>query len=181
MENQRWDPPYSTERLTFRHWQEIDAQFVLEMYGLEQVYRFLGTTPKPIQDLAEARARIERWNSMTFGMQGFWTVIPKTGEFAGNPIGSILLLPLFRSDEEPSHDFEIGWHFHPKVWGSGYATEAAQGMLKRAKDFGLPEVHAVVYPENAKSLSVCDRLGMTRLGEADKWYKVTLVDHLLKL
>ena len=33
---------------------------------------------------------------------------------------------------------------------------------------------AVVYPDNAKSIAVCRRLGMTHLGQTDRYYGVTL-------
>lgn len=168
-----------TERLGFRRWERGDDHFILEMYGMKEVYQFLGADPVPIKDLEEARTRIEKWNLRTSGMQGFWAVVPLEGEFAGQPVGTILLLPLPRSDEEPANTFEIGWHFHPKVWGKGYATESAQSVIDRAKEYGLSTVHAVVYATNSKSLALCDRLGMKRLGETDKWYKARLIDHVL--
>ena len=171
----------TTTRLRFRRWTGEDAQFVLEMYSLKDVYQYLGSNPAPLEDISKAEASIQRWNDRTFGPQGFWAVVPKSGAFAGTPIGAALLLPLQRSDGLPSEDFEIGWHFHPKVWGNGFATEAAFGLINRAKSFGLSEVYAVVYPANTKSLAVCDRLGMVRIGETDQWYKTTLIDHLLVL
>ena len=37
---------------------------------------------------------------------------------------------------------------------------------------GVTEVLAVVYPDNAKSIAVCRRLGMTHLGQTDRFYGV---------
>jgi RimJ/RimL family protein N-acetyltransferase len=34
----------------------------------------------------------------------------------------------------------------------------------------VPEVFAVVYPDNAASLAVCRRLGMRPLGPTRRWY-----------
>ena len=155
--------------------------FVLEMYGLQEVYQYLGADPKPLTESSKAEAAIARWNERTFDAQGFWAVVPKSGPFANTPVGAVLLLPLPRSDGLPSHDFEIGWHFHPKAWGQGYATESANAAIERAKTFQMEKVHAVVYPANEKSLAVCDRLGMSRLGETHEWYKTNLVDHVLTL
>ena len=50
-----------------------------------------------------------------------------------------------------------------------------------ARAAGIADVHAVVFPDNAASLAVCDRLGMTRLGLTGEWYGVELVDHVLVL
>ncbi len=181
MNDKNEDDCPTTTRLQFRRWNLDDAQFVLEMYALKDVYQYLGSNPAPLQELSKAEAGIKRWNERTIGAQGFWAVLPKSGDFVGTPIGAALLLPLQRTDELPSDDFEIGWHFHPKAWGNGFATEAATGVIDRARRFGIKNVHAVVYPANTKSLAVCDRLGMSRLGETDEWYKTTLIDHLLVL
>ena len=69
-------------------------------------------------------------------------------------------------------DIEVGWHLHPDSWGHGYATEAAQAVMDRGFGSGLPEVVAVVYPDNHRSIAVCRRLGMTPIGRTDRWYGV---------
>jgi RimJ/RimL family protein N-acetyltransferase len=93
----------------------------------------------------------------------------------------VLLVDLTRSDGVDTDVLEIGWHMHPAAWGRGIATEAARGVIDLARSDGVTEVHAVVYPDNVRSLAVCDRLGMTRLGPTDEWYGVELVDHVLAL
>lgn len=173
-------PFEDSDRLTYRRWDPSEAQFIYEMYSMPEVYQYLGSDPKPVPSLEKAAAAIDRWNSKTFGAQGFWAVTPKDSEFEGKPIGSILLLPLPRSDDAPGEELEIGWHFHPKSWGRGFATEAARAVIERAKNSGLKEVRAVVYPENLQSLALCERLKMERIGETDKWFKSTLVEYLLK-
>jgi [ribosomal protein S5]-alanine N-acetyltransferase len=60
---------------------------------------------------------------------------------------------------------ELGYVLHPVYWGKGYMTEAAQRML----DFGFDElklhrISAFAAPENAPSLRVLTRLGMTYEG-----------------
>ena len=40
-------------------------------------------------------------------------------------IGTVLLVPLTRTDGEACDIYEIGWHLHPEAWGQGYATESA--------------------------------------------------------
>jgi RimJ/RimL family protein N-acetyltransferase len=68
-------------------------------------------------------------------------------------------------------DIEIGWHFHPRHWGHGYATEAAHAVLGHAfDDLELPVVNGVAYEGNEPSFSVMRRLGMTFRGTTDRWY-----------
>jgi RimJ/RimL family protein N-acetyltransferase len=93
----------------------------------------------------------------------------------------VLLLTLPRSDGTDSDAVEIGWHLHPSAWGHGIATEGAQALVERARAGGLDRLHAVVRTGNERSLAVCDRLGMTRLGETDEWYGTTFIDHVLPL
>jgi RimJ/RimL family protein N-acetyltransferase len=86
--------------------------------------------------------------------------------------GAVLFKPLPNSDGTPATDIEVGWHLHPDSWGHGYATEAARACIERGFAAGVPEVFAVVYPENTASQAVCRRLGMESIGETDRWYGI---------
>jgi RimJ/RimL family protein N-acetyltransferase len=173
--------PEATERLEFRTWSYDDVPFVLDMYSRPDVCRFIGGNPIPAGDEDEAQARIARWNARTVPPRGLWAIVPTSGEFAGKPVGNLLFVPLPRSDGQPPNQDEIGWHLHPKARGMGFATEGAGALIKRARAAGVSRVHAVVDAENAASLRVCERLGMTRLGLTDQWYGQQVVDHILEL
>jgi RimJ/RimL family protein N-acetyltransferase len=59
-------------------------------------------------------------------------------------------------------DVEVGWALDPDVWGRGYATEAGRTSIDYA--FGplaLPRLVSIVHPENAASIGVMERLGIT--------------------
>ncbi len=170
--------PEPTPRLTFRGWRESDAPVLLDMYSRREVYRFLGSVPQPVHDLDEARERIEGRNARTHGLDGIWAVVRADDDVV---IGTVLLVPLPRTDGQPSDVHEIGWHLHPDAWGRGYATEAAGSVIARARSGGLAEVRAVVYPDNAASHAVCRRLGMTQLGLTREWYGVEVVEYRLAL
>ena len=177
------DVPDATARLSFRPWRADDAAAFLDMYSRPEVYRFLGARPSPVLDLDEARSRIEARHARTAGIAGSWAIdlIDAAIPSVGGPIGAVLLVPLTRSDGEPSDVHEIGWHLHPSAWGHGYATEAAQAVIARARMGGLSEVRAVVFPANAASHAVCRRLGMSEVGLTSQWYGVELVEYRLAL
>lgn len=67
---------------------------------------------------------------------------------------------------------EIGFIFHPDVWGKGFAAEALTAVLDRL--FALhPSVEAIadVDPRNANSLRLLDRLGFVRSGyRKNSWH-----------
>lgn len=156
-----------TARLRLRPWTTSPADLarLADIYGRPEVTRWLGGPPTvPPADL------VQRWASIPTvdDRYGCWAIEP-TGH-PGPPAGTVLLKPLPNGVGE----VEVGWHLHPDSWGHGYATEAAEAVIDRAFQAGVPEVYAVVRPGNEPSLAVCRRLGMRPLGRMTRWYEVEL-------
>lgn len=160
-----------TDRLLLRPWRADEADAALAIYSLDEVARYLGSSPRAWTQRAEAEAAIARWSAFPGPLHGVWAIVP---DAAAAPVGTVLLkvLPLSGSGE-PSGDTEIGWHLHPDAWGNGYATEAAARVLEHAWAHRVGEVFAVTYPQNGPSQAVCRRLGMAHLGRTDRYYDVT--------
>jgi RimJ/RimL family protein N-acetyltransferase len=171
-----------TPRLLLRAWTDPDAEAAYAVLSDDEVWPWLGAEPRPCPDVDAARRTTQRWTAMADGVLGVWAIeTPGASDVALQPCGSVLLLALPRSDGAESDVVEIGWHLHPSAWGRGIATEGAAVLVERARAAGLSRLHAVVRAGNERSLAVCDRLGMTRLGETDEWYGTTFVDHVLDL
>jgi RimJ/RimL family protein N-acetyltransferase len=177
-------PELRTDRLLLRAWTTSDAD-VDACYAVlshPDVWPWLGAEPKPCPDLDAARRTCERWGQLGEGAVGLWAIeTPGADGIAPQPCGTALVVPLPRTDGEPSDVLEIGWHLHPSAWGRGIATEAATRLVGLARDNGVQQLHAVVYDGNERSMAVCDRIGMTRLGPTDEWYGTSFVDHVLDL
>ena len=61
--------------------------------------------------------------------------------------------------------YEIGWVFHPAYQGRGYATEAAQALLRYGfETLRFHRIVATCQPENPASFRVMEKLGMRREG-----------------
>lgn len=163
-----------TPRLTLRPWRPDDAPALFDIYSRWEVARFLGSAPKVLETMEQAERAAQRWSELDHELYGVWAVVLSEED---RPLGSVLLkeLPLSGGGETPqsSGDVEVGWHLHPDAWGHGYATEAAQRLLRHGVDGGLAEIFAITYPENTPSQAVCRRLGMERLGPTDRYYDVT--------
>ncbi|ALE06016.1 GCN5 family acetyltransferase [Arthrobacter sp. ERGS1:01] len=160
----------TTERLVLRGWEESDVDFVFDLYSRWVVQRFIGAEPRVMESLDEATERLERFRAVDHPVHGIWAV---TRAEDGQAVGTLLLKPIPASGEEPlkpSGDIEIGWHFHPDHWGSGYASEAAAAVLDHAFASGLDRVVAVTNPANEASQSVCRRIGMEHRGQSKKYY-----------
>jgi RimJ/RimL family protein N-acetyltransferase len=167
---------FETERLVLRPWTQTDDDVarLFDIYSRWEVARWLGSVPKPLEALDQARAVVERWAARCEpdGRLGVWaTQVRRTGVIAGTTL--LVELPDATDGTRPGA-VEVGWHFHPDSWGQGYATEAARGALRHGFAYGLSEIYAVVRPDNEPSLAVCRRLGMTALGRTDRWYGTEL-------
>jgi ribosomal-protein-alanine N-acetyltransferase len=89
---------------------------------------------------------------------GLWAVEElATGRFLGF---AGLNVPRFEAHFTPA--VEIGWRLRRDAWGSGFATEAARGVLTVAfDDLELPEVVSFTAIPNERSQAVMRRIGMT--------------------
>jgi RimJ/RimL family protein N-acetyltransferase len=163
-------PVFTTERLVVRPWSVADADAAYRIYGDWEVARWLGASPKAHASVEESRSRLETIVARDDGPGlGFWA-ITRDDEV----VGAVLLRPLPDSTE-----VEVGWHLARLHWGYGYATEAARGALRHGFDHvGLARAHAVVYPGNARSSAVCERLGMTHLGRTSDYYGAELEHYI---
>ena len=160
---------YETERLIVRPWTHdpADLDRIFDIYSRWEVARWLGAVPRAMDDPAASPKVVDQWAALHDGDPRFgaWAVeVRDTGTVAG----TVLFKPL----PDGAGEVEVGWHLHPDSWGRGYATESAGGAVQRGFRNGLDEVYAVVRPDNAPSLAVCRRLGMTPLGRTTRWYGV---------
>jgi len=56
---------------------------------------------------------------------------------------------------------EWGYRLVPECRGLGYATEASQALLAKARQTHASELLAIIAPENLASQNVCGKLGFT--------------------
>jgi RimJ/RimL family protein N-acetyltransferase len=162
-----------TDRLLLRHWDDSDLAAFFDLYSREDVARWLGAHPRrPLATAAEAQERMGRWREHERGLSpplGLWAVVPWV---AGQPVGTVLLLPLSDHDG-PTGLVEVGWHLHPQHQGQGLATEAAGALLAVAGKAGIDQVLAITDVDNAASQRVATRLGMTDEGVTERWFGLT--------
>ncbi len=99
----------------------------------------------------------------------------------GSPVGLVFVGLYVNEQKIVSDKYELAWILDSSVWGKGYATEAGRAMIQLAKDCGVTLVYAVTYPENGKSMNVCERLGMKKVGLTQEWYDETTMEYYLDL
>jgi RimJ/RimL family protein N-acetyltransferase len=161
---------FETERLRARLWTLDDTDAAYEIYRSPEVARYLGSVPQPAESPEAMRERLQRWIAVNDDLAGtpygFWAL--ETHE--GTLVGATLLKPLPDAEE-----VEVGWHLGTAHWGKGYATESARGAVAYGfETAGLDVIYAVVVAENAASIAVARRLGMTYEGSTDRYYGKSL-------
>lgn len=146
---------FCTSRLSVREFVLADAADAFAMWTDPEVRRFTGDAPPG--DEAVIKADIERWRAVRHLGPGcgFWAAL-EGAVF----IGDVFVRPMPAVPGE----YEIGWHIARPYWSNGYATELARGALGHAHGRGIARLVALIEPENAASLRVAGKAGMTLEG-----------------
>lgn len=149
--------PVLTERLALRPLTPADVQPMHAYRSLPEVCRFVPFTPMTPEDIEERIGGI--WSNRTIEAEGDALTLGVELAESKRLIGDVVLF--LRSAEHRGG--EVGWVFNPDSAGQGYATEAAQALLRLAfAELGLHRVIAKLDARNDASARLCERLGMRR-------------------
>ena len=157
------DRELETERLIIRHFtlSDEDRNFFHFINSDEVVRQFYVT--RMTREMADEILEGFVLNDSATGLK--WGVACLKS--SGQPIG-FTGLGAVEYDTPFTPCVEIGWLYHPDVWGQGYATEAGAALLKHAfEDVGLDEVVAFAVHNNHPSVAVMNRLGMSKVEGGD--------------
>ena len=143
-----------TEHLLLRGWRDEDLEPFVALCADPRVMRWVGRGEP--QDRAQAEASLQairdHWVRHGFGL---WAAEERANDELAGFVGLARL-------DDGSRDVEIGWRLRREAWGRGLATEGA--LAAREHAFGeleLARLVALVHPENAASIRVVGKLGMT--------------------
>jgi RimJ/RimL family protein N-acetyltransferase len=146
--------PSSTTRLRLRPLERTDLDALAEVYLHPDVARWIG--PHTRQGVADEIA-----HQITHQADLGWSLWAVEELATGRLIGDCGLQPL----EHRGPEIELGYDFHPRVWGHGIATEAARAVMRHALGpLSLDRVIAVVKPDHLASQRVLTKAGLYRAG-----------------
>jgi [ribosomal protein S5]-alanine N-acetyltransferase len=147
-----------TERLVLRPATADDAEHLLKLFSIPEVWRYL--PPGPPYTPERAQAGIERRMKLE-AERGFSPMLvfrKDTGEFIGN--AGLQPIP-------DTPEVELAYHYLPSAWGQGYGTEAAVAILAHGLGpVGLSQIIAICIPENVGSWRIMEKAGMRFVGLA---------------
>jgi RimJ/RimL family protein N-acetyltransferase len=86
-------------------------------------------------------------------------------------LGQVGLFPV----EGKGPEVEVAYELAPRVWGHGYATEAARALVEYGfGELALRRIVALILPDNARSRNVASKCGMT-LEKPGRFYGLDLL------
>jgi RimJ/RimL family protein N-acetyltransferase len=164
-------------RLSYHYITESDADFLWELDQDELVMKYINggkkSSKEDIQNIFIPR--VQAFSNFAFGW-GLWRV-EKLDD--GESVGWILVRPFGFFTQHPETDnIELGWRFKQSSWGKGYATEAALTVKEALYEIGVEKFSAIANPDNAASINIMKKLGMSfshELEYKDKLFDETVV------
>lgn len=111
----------------------------------------------PADSLSDSDRLLEFWLDRSRAGTGFrWAVIDTEAEGFLGAVG-------FNALGECA---EYAYHFHPRCWGEGLATEASRLAVEWAFSEGSEAIEVFIEPANTRSIRLAERLGFERAGES---------------
>jgi RimJ/RimL family protein N-acetyltransferase len=147
-------PTIETPRLLLRPLRMDDLAALHEIMDQPAVRESL-RLPEDYDEYATYERMVSFAGQWALRGTGQWAVVERqTGRFVG------------RAGTHFPHRFdwpgvEVGWTFHPDVWGRGYATQAGRAAVDWAfmtHDW-IGELCSMIHVENPRSVAVAQRLG----------------------
>lgn len=154
-------PTLATRRLRLEPLSTSHSPGLFDLWSDAEVCRYAGTVRdhdgKVIDMPAASRAESDRildfWLKAAADGRGFrWAALLRASResFAGtigfNALGDCA---------------EIAFHLLPRYWGRGLMTEASAAAIAWQRGNGASEIEAFIEPENAASIALALRLGMS--------------------
>jgi RimJ/RimL family protein N-acetyltransferase len=148
-----------TARLTLRLFKPDDLDAYAEMCADPEVMRYIND--------GKTLTREGTWRDMAMVMghwqlrgYGLWAVEERATHQLIGRIG--------HWNPEGWPGFELGWMLGRRYWGHGFATEGARAALHHAfAVLNVRHVISLIYPDNAPSIRLAQRLGERFEGPAE--------------
>lgn len=160
--------PIDTDRMLLRPYRDDDLADLAGLLAIPEVMQYLFEEPMTREDLAKVlRTRIPL---QSIQKDGDRLALAATLRSRETLIGTVNLT--LRSLEH--RQGEIGYVFHPDHQGKGYATEAANAMLKIGfEQADMHRIYGRCDVRNGASARLMERLGMRQEAHLveNEWFK----------
>ena len=149
-----------TPRLHLRPWCEADATALFKLARDPRIGMLCGW--KPFERIDDAH---EALSTVLAAPDSYAVTLASTGEL----VGSIALR--IDTDSPEAAIADIGYWIGAPYWGNGYATEAGNAIIERARELGVSTIVLKYFDGNSASRRVSEKLGFAwRSREEDVEY-----------
>jgi len=147
--------PIRTERLILRPSRLSDAEAAFERCNLPEVARYQDwEMPYTLERAEQTMTELAAMDGPTDGKSWNLTVVDAA-------VPERILGALAVEITWGGRTGLVGYTFHPDYWGRGYATEAAQAMVRYLfTEFGVSRVESSAHPDNPPSHRVMESCGL---------------------
>ncbi len=154
-------PTIETPHLVLRAWAPKDADAWFEIVQEKDILQYFPNPRPPARGAAERYIahHLAQWEKYGYG---HWAVVTRSD---GRVVGwnGLEYLPELAESE-------VGYLLSRRVWGYGYATEAARAAVHYGfRQAALPSIIGLVHPQNAASIRVLEKCGMTFVDQLTLW------------
>jgi ribosomal-protein-alanine N-acetyltransferase len=165
--------PIRTERLVLRPFDVDDLDALAEVLADPEVMRYVGKGEARGRTRDESertlRAILEEYEQWGHGLLAAIT----PAENDGTPIG---WCGLIRWTLDGVEEVEVAYLLGRPHWGKGYATEAATAVRDHGLQvLGRRRLVSLIYPDNAASVRVAEKAGMTYERDAEFFHQRLLL------
>lgn len=137
-----------TPRLRLRPWSEADATALFELARDPRIGMLCGWKPYELIDDAH-----EALSTILAAPDSYAVTLASTGEL----VGSIALR--IDTGSPGASVADIGYWIGAPYWGNGYATEAGDAIIDRARELGVKTIVLTYFDGNGASQRVSEKLG----------------------
>jgi RimJ/RimL family protein N-acetyltransferase len=154
-------PSLQTPHLLLRAWCPEDADVWCDILHEDGVLRYFPSETPPSPEKAEAYIthHLGHWAARGYG---HWAIVtPEDGRVVG--WNGLEYLP-------DLDETEVAYLLSKRVWGHGYATEAARAAIQFGfETAGLDKIIGLVHPDNIASISVLEKCGLRFVDRIALW------------
>ena len=142
-----------TQRLFLRELTVTDADFILQLLNEPAYIIFIGD--RGVRTHEDAQNYIQETVIASYEKNGFGLYLAELKDDA-TPIGCCGLI-----NRDGLPDIDIGYAFLAEFQGNGYATEAAEAVMRFGKNsVGLKRIVGITAVDNQNSIKVLEKVGL---------------------
>jgi RimJ/RimL family protein N-acetyltransferase len=154
-------PTINTPNLDLRAWQPEDAEALFDILQETDILRYFPDPHAPSREKVEAYIQHHRIQWQTRGY-GHWAITTREDGLVVGWCGLEYLTEL--------EETEVAYLLSQRVWGRGYASEAARAAVRFGFDEArLQGIIGLVHPDNVASISVLEKCGLTYAHRLNLW------------